>query len=517
MDETQLQEIEVEEEQLKQAIALSLQDQSIIPPKANFETSSYPAKEVIDLSSDDDLMSPSRLQHHDNTAVTTSAMAGTGLLGLDRKAMEEERLARKRKAPISPPAPRKDRSVTSSNSKLAISKEKERKASYNSKSNPGERGVLHEQVPGVDTIKEKTTPLLFPNGAVRKTWAFGHARNEDIKIEEVLERNDLTLAMLSSFQWDVEWLLGKINVGSTKMIFVMQAKEESIKRQYERETADMPNLRFCFPSMEGQINCMHSKLMLLAHPTYLRVVVPTANLVPYDWGESGVMENMVFLIDLPRLPEGDTTSPDKMTFFGQELVYFLQAMDLQKEVIQSIYNFDFSATTHLAFVHTTGGTHFREAEGWRRTGYCGLGRAVNQLRLGADEQVQVDFVTSSIGALNLEFLTRLYLATQGDNGLAEYERRTNPSTKGKSKVNTEKTGVSAQADVVKDVEKNFRIYFPTHDTVAMSRGGVDAGGTVCFQPKWYNAPTFPRHLLRDCTSRREGMLMHNKVSESSRI
>ena len=37
---------------------------------------------------------------------------------------------------------------------------------------------------------------------------------------------------------------------------------------------------------------MHSKLMLLSHPTYLRVVVPSANLVPYDWGESGVMENV---------------------------------------------------------------------------------------------------------------------------------------------------------------------------------------------------------------------------------
>jgi hypothetical protein len=53
------------------------------------------------------------------------------------------------------------------------------------------------------------------------------------------------------------------------------------------------NVKFCFPSMEGQINCMHSKLQLLSYPSYLRVVVPTANLVPYDWGEQGgVMENV---------------------------------------------------------------------------------------------------------------------------------------------------------------------------------------------------------------------------------
>ena len=44
--------------------------------------------------------------------------------------------------------------------------------------------------------------------------------------------------------------------------------------------------------MEGQINCMHSKLQILSHPTHLRIVIPSANLVPYDWGETGVMENV---------------------------------------------------------------------------------------------------------------------------------------------------------------------------------------------------------------------------------
>jgi hypothetical protein len=41
---------------------------------------------------------------------------------------------------------------------------------------------------------------------------------------------------------------------------------------------------------------MHSKLQLLAHPTHLRVVVPSANLVPYDWGETGVVENVCSLV-----------------------------------------------------------------------------------------------------------------------------------------------------------------------------------------------------------------------------
>ena len=131
---------------------------------------------------------------------------------------------------------------------------------------------------------------VFLEGTVRKTWAFGHERNgNDIKVEEVLQKDDLRLAVLSSFQWDIDWLLAKINTRSTNVTLVMQAKDEATQQQYLRETAAMPNLRLCFPSMEGQINCMHSKLMLLSHPTHLRVVVPTANLVSYDWGETGTV------------------------------------------------------------------------------------------------------------------------------------------------------------------------------------------------------------------------------------
>lgn len=35
--------------------------------------------------------------------------------------------------------------------------------------------------------------------------------------------------------------------------------------------------------------------------THLRIVIPSANLVPYDWGETGVMENVSFLM-LDELP-----------------------------------------------------------------------------------------------------------------------------------------------------------------------------------------------------------------------
>lgn len=65
---------------------------------------------------------------------------------------------------------------------------------------------------------------------------------------------------------------------------------DSIQKTAMRSNAP-PGIKFCFPAMNGP-GSMHSKLQLLKYPDYLRVVVPTGNLVPYDWGETGVMENV---------------------------------------------------------------------------------------------------------------------------------------------------------------------------------------------------------------------------------
>ncbi len=467
-----------EDEDLKRAIALSLQERESQPkPLAD--------KEVIDLDSDDGA------HNAPVTVPASSAPASTppSFLGLDRQAMEQERLARKRKASISPPPPRKamNESVSSK--------------------------TLPSNAKRIQTVHPSTSPgPVYVDGAAKKTWAFGYERKDDIKIEEVLQRNHLSLAVLSSFQWDVEWLLDKLNIVTTQLYFVMQAKDDATKRQYERETASMANLRLCFPSMEGQVNCMHSKLMLLSYPTHLRVVVPTANLVPYDWGETGVMENMAFLIDLPRLPNDRPTPTPELSEFGKDLIYFLQAMGLEDTVVQSVHKFDFSKTKDLAFVHTIGGAHVGD-EAWARTGYCGLGRAVRQLGLDTPNSLKVDFVTSSVGSLNLGFLKTLYLAAQGDNGLTEYDWRNSKKIKSQPS-GADKRAKEPQDQVEDNVNQDFHIYFPTRDTVVRSKGGAPCGGTICFQSKWYDSPTFPRQLLRDCRSQREGLLMHNKVRRS---
>lgn len=63
---------------------------------------------------------------------------------------------------------------------------------------------------------------------MKKTWAFLNERKgDDIKIEEVLQKSDLELAVLSSFMWDMDWLFSKLDIRRTRFILIMQAKEEA--------------------------------------------------------------------------------------------------------------------------------------------------------------------------------------------------------------------------------------------------------------------------------------------------
>lgn len=508
---------------------------------------------VIDLSTPMQLLSETENE---------AAPPAVGLLGLDRRQMEEERLARValgKKAEVDISISKKRKASTSPiHSRDRARREKERLRNLSepiptptAKRELGESTCaapaladrrkldpLHLENKGLDinhpqvqepinspphndttvSISSTKAPhhlhgkeqsravdvsgIQYLDGIVKKTWAFGYdRRGDDIKIEEVLQKNDLQLAVLSSYQIDADWITSKLD-SKTKVVWVVQAKDEAQKQNWAAEAPR--HFRFCFPAMDGNVNCMHSKLQLLAHPTHLRVVIPSANLTPHDWGETGCLENVCFLIDLPRLPDGQEAELKRLTRFGEELLAFLHAMGLDKAQIDSMRRFDFSRTAHLAFVHSIGGSHLASTK-MPTTGLCGLGKAVRDLGLDTEGPLNIDFLAASIGNLNEKFLKSMYLAAKGDDGMTEYEWRNHRSTK--------KKGVESEEEhrVSDEVRSRCRIYFPSYETVHTSRGGIGGAGTICFQPKYWASDSFPRGLMRDCKSQREGLLMHSKM------
>jgi hypothetical protein len=293
-----------EDEDVRRAIALSLQETTEEECVQSTTTNNKPT----------------------TTAATTTGTSG-GFMGIDRRAMEEERLARlgKRKRDPSPERPSKQ-----------IAK------------------------PSADTESVNRSTLQYPRGTIKHTFARAYPRTDDITIDEVLEASKVNISVISSFQYESEWLYEKLDPMKVKQIWLMNAKGEDVQQKRIKEWEESglpPTLKLHFPPMEGMIHCMHSKFMLLFGKEKLRVVVPTANMMRTDWGEvandwqPGVMENSVFLIDLPRRVDDSVGKKEDLTPFGRELMYFLEKQEVGPKVAGGMLNFDFSQTNHLAFVH----------------------------------------------------------------------------------------------------------------------------------------------------------------------
>ncbi|KAK8035676.1 tyrosyl-DNA phosphodiesterase domain-containing protein [Apiospora rasikravindrae] len=547
---------EDDEAALRYAIALSLQDGAGAAGQGNPSTSDDPIQLSSDDEDEDDLEKPpvyrpshrlrqqgdmqdtKRKEEEEEEEVKPSspaaqqqaaqpAQSGLAALGLDRKKMEEERLARlgKRKAPDSEQDSqdrnRRPKTVSASpweqlqHTTATALVEGAFRASPStgaplSTSQGRPSPSMPMPTPTPLPLPPPTRGLRWPKGVVKKTWAAGFPpAGDQVKIDEILQKDQLQLAIISSFQWDDEWMLSKINVSRTKLMCIAYASSEQQRKEIEAN-APNENVRFCFPPMLP-MGSMHSKLQLLRFPNHLRIVVPSGNFVPYDWGETGAMENVVFIIDLPKVQTPDAAAANKLTMFGEELCYFLTAQGLDKGLVTSLTKYDFSETNRYAFVHTMGSGSTHVDDSWKRTvvltlgspGYCGLGRAVSALGLNTPSLIDIDLVISSLGSVNHELLCALYYAAQGDDGQKVLRERT---SKAKAKTTVAKHELSPAI-----LDDHFRIYFPSHDTVAQSRGGPRSAGTICAQSKWWDSATFPRDLIYDYKNVRDGLLLHSKM------
>ena len=245
-------------------------------------------------------------------------------MGIDRKAMEQERLARlgKRKRDPSPDRPSK-------------------------------------QIAKLSDTDSVTHLLQYPRGTIKRTFARAFPRTDDITIDELLEASNVNIAVIGSFQYESDWLYQKLDPLKVKQIWLMNAPGPDVQQKMIKEWAEtgVPNLKLHFPPMGGMIHSMHSKFMLLFGKDKLRIVVPTANMERTAWGEvandwqPGVMENSVFLIDLPRRRDDSVGKKEDLTPFGRELMYFLEKQEVGPSVAGGLLKFDFSQTSHLAFIH----------------------------------------------------------------------------------------------------------------------------------------------------------------------
>lgn len=538
-----------EDEDLKSAIAMSLQDQ----------TSDARTGEVIRESS---------VPNQSATESTTSSSTQGSLLGLDRKAMEAERLARlKRKRE---PEATIQSTVRSPPQPLSASTRISPPPSRKQKLSPAQSTSVpsHSSTTKPSTLPSFRTPQVLLTSYPSRRDPTNPSKYSSISFADITvppsPNLHLKSTLLSSFIADFDYILPHFNTRTTNFLLVLHAQNAQHRALLESDFADLPNVKLLIPEVMGGAGNMHSKVMLLFYQSsqsgsaggsstseeICRIVIPSANLTRADWGVGKVMENVVILVDLPLKSAGDNT----VHRFEKKLRTQLGAMEVPESVLRKLDKFDFAATRNMEFVYSTSGSHLLdmgatkgemapEASGFfrrgkkvdqigqetdgksnisvpvddghddpARTGLLSLNDAVVSLGLdissdNPSDLPQVDYITSSLGNLTTEFVRQLYLAICGQLDSAKIVAKPK-RTAAKS------TDSDAALDQI--ILQNLKIYFPSAETVQRSKGGPGAGGTICFQRKWWESNNLIRQCLHDCVGERgDGILMHSKVRDFS--
>ncbi|KAK7206756.1 tyrosyl-DNA phosphodiesterase-domain-containing protein [Myxozyma melibiosi] len=427
-----------------------------------------------------------KLEQEHQPPESLSSSSSSYLASLDRAAMERERLLRISRA-NGGGRPKRRREDSDDEVEMGNGNDGDQDTVSHESDSLGRGSTTEMKRQREDTADQ----IPFPRGVVKRTAVTGYPRTGDeISIEEVLQPRHLRSAVLSAFQWDFDWILNKIFIGRTSLVLVVPAKGSEVRDSLRKSLGQVPNARLCMPNMDGMINCMHSKLQILFYDKYVRIAVPSANLTDYDWGEGmGVIENYVYIHDFPLRSSAGGGS--RLPSFAADLIYFLEAQGMHQDIIDRLETeVSWEGTENVEFVHSIGGEHRGEKDIWR-TGFTGLTRAIQKFG-GKGSEVQIDYVISSLGSLTPVFVENIYNAASG-----KYYSIVTPPKSVRS--------------VLKTAKERLRVYFPTHDTVAASRGGTDSAGTICFSANYYEKPVFPREILRDGRCTRRGCLMHEKV------
>ncbi|ORY85104.1 tyrosyl-DNA phosphodiesterase-domain-containing protein [Protomyces lactucae-debilis] len=361
--------------------------------------------------------------------------------------------------------------------------------------------------------------LRFDKGQVLLTTAPNRPLPGHISIDEIFQRRSLKTAVLSSFSTDTAWLASKLDIGRTEVVLCMHAHEQ----EHDRHLMDcrrLPKFSLVFPSLKGGISCMHSKLQLLFYDTYLRIAVPTANLVSFDWGEElseygpGYLDNNVFVLDLPFRQvhhsgellktfekRGHVTSKSlhhtvkvhhDIPFLLNLILYVLRA-GYPDRILTQLLSHDFSGARGFDFVATIGGYHYGEAI--HDSGRLALARAVKRAEYPTVQQPRITALASSLGSLDWRFVNTLAQAMMGQ------------SLSGKEAVSPHS---------IDQIAATFRIAFPTMQAVHQASAGA---GVIFFarkcigekKAKKQQSDHFPEPCLYEYHPKKAGVLSHTKA------
>ncbi|CCA72701.1 hypothetical protein PIIN_06638 [Serendipita indica DSM 11827] len=365
-----------------------------------------------------------------------------------------------------------------------------------------------------NAAKPNETAELFYQGELRQT-ANRITERDDIakgvktfRISEIIgDKNSVAFAILSSYSTDIAWLYGMFSP-MTPVILVNQPTETG----NSDVKGILPNWIMTMPFLRGGRGAMHVKLMLLFYRSgRLRLVLPTANFIDYDWRD---IENTAWVQDFPPLSKPAVGREATSSAFASTLQMVLTKLNVSPALASLLTD---HPNLPIKFIGDLGkGWNFTKAavklipsmsgkyEGWDQVlkqGHVSLMKGI--MDIGAHrghtkrdkkkppEELIVECQGSSIGTYSAQWLQEFYSSCCG--------------------ISPETWLDKSKASRSKLPKPPLRILFPSLKTVQSSVLGEDGGGTMFCRTSQWEGANFPRDLFYDSNSKRGKVLMHTKM------
>ncbi|EJD04669.1 phospholipase D/nuclease [Fomitiporia mediterranea MF3/22] len=345
---------------------------------------------------------------------------------------------------------------------------------------------------------------LFWDGELRQVANRLVDRDKDVwptfRLSEIIgPKSDITLAILSSYSNAVDWLYDFFEP-TTPIVLVNQPGEDG--NSGLKELA--PNILMTKPFIRNGRGCMHIKILLLFYKDgRLRICLPTANFVEYDWRD---IENTAWVQDVPMRKTTIRHDPKAADFPGtlQRVLHKLNVPaaltklldgnfpELPIEALSELrMRWDWSKVK-VKLVASLAGKY----EGWdevERTGHPALAKAIQELGVTPPKgkELVLECQGSSIGTYSRQWMDEIYCSAKGQSAKAWLNK--------------------PRSQRMKLAWPLIKILFPSLATVKDSVLGMPGGGTMFCRKAQWESKNFPRELFHDSNSKRGRVLMHSKM------
>ncbi|KZT61887.1 phospholipase D/nuclease [Calocera cornea HHB12733] len=346
----------------------------------------------------------------------------------------------------------------------------------------------------------------FWDGEIRQT---GNAHVEAdpnrprFRIREIVSpTSDLEFVLLSSYCTDTPWLTTFLPTSKPLLLVVDPDPDQ-------RGHAGLKHLGIgdwlrVTPRIWQSRGVMHIKLMLLFYKSgRLRVVLPTANLVDYDWRD---IENTVFVQDLPSIPDPSSEDPQSHDF-PTYLWSVLKSLnvpagllnlvntgyhELPLQSLEDLQNkWDWSKVK-ARLVASVAGNY----EGWYNVRMYGHPRLAAVIRdIGAPPKkgkvLNIECQGSSVGNYTTQYLNEVYKSCCGIDPIDWLD--------------------TPKARLAKLPWPPVKILFPALKTVDESVFGRNGGGSFFCRKMYWNKAGAPKQLFHNAKAKDGRVLMHTKM------